>query len=145
MEEIISQCDICYVGLADTDGTPYVIPMNFGYQDGVIYLHSGYEGRSKEILERNNRVCVTFSAGHRLTYQHPDVACSYSMKARSVIASGKVEFEESKEAKVDALNILMKHYSGRKFSYSDPAVNNVKVWKIVVDRMTGKEFGISNR
>lgn len=28
------------VGMADTDGTPYVLPMNFGYKDGVIYLHS---------------------------------------------------------------------------------------------------------
>ena len=40
IEEIIRSCDVCFVGLADTDGTPYVIPMNFGYRNGVIYLHS---------------------------------------------------------------------------------------------------------
>ncbi|WP_302461766.1 pyridoxamine 5'-phosphate oxidase family protein, partial [Parabacteroides johnsonii] len=45
IEETIKKCDICYVGLADTDGTPYVLPMNFGYRDGVIYLHSAQEGR----------------------------------------------------------------------------------------------------
>ena len=28
IEETIKKCDICYVGLADTDGTPYVLPMN---------------------------------------------------------------------------------------------------------------------
>ena len=36
IEETIKKCDICYVGLADTDGTPYVLPMNFGYRDGYI-------------------------------------------------------------------------------------------------------------
>ena len=46
IEETIKKCDICYVGLADTDGTPYVLPMNFGYRDGVIYLHSAQEGVS---------------------------------------------------------------------------------------------------
>ena len=42
IEATIKKCDICYVGLADTDGTPYVLPMNFGYRDGVIsvsYTH----------------------------------------------------------------------------------------------------------
>lgn len=46
IEATIKKCDICYVGLADTDGTPYVLPMNFGYRDGVIYLHSAQEGRA---------------------------------------------------------------------------------------------------
>lgn len=41
IESIIRQSDVCFVGMADTDGTPYVLPMNFGYKDGVIYLHSG--------------------------------------------------------------------------------------------------------
>ena len=31
IEATIKKCDICYVGLADTDGTPYVLPMNFGF------------------------------------------------------------------------------------------------------------------
>ena len=38
MESVIRQSPICFVGLADTDGTPYVLPMNFGYHEGVIYL-----------------------------------------------------------------------------------------------------------
>ena len=52
IESIIRQSDVCFVGMADTDGTPYVLPMNFGYKDGVIYLHSAQDGRSISILER---------------------------------------------------------------------------------------------
>ena len=58
IESIIRQSDVCFVGMADTDGTPYVLPMNFGYKDGVIYLHSAQDGRSISILERNPKVCT---------------------------------------------------------------------------------------
>ncbi len=40
IESIIRQSDVCFVGMADTDGTPYVLPMNFDYKDGVVYLLS---------------------------------------------------------------------------------------------------------
>lgn len=50
VEEIISRCDICFVGITDPEGNPYVIPMNFGYQEGVIYLHSGPTGSSIDML-----------------------------------------------------------------------------------------------
>ena len=36
IESIIRQSDVCFVGMADTAGTPYVLPMKFGYKDGVM-------------------------------------------------------------------------------------------------------------
>lgn len=144
IESIIRSCNICFVGMADTDGTPYVIPMNFGYHEGVIYLHSGQEGRSISILERNPKVCITFSTDHNLVFQHPEVACSYSTRSTSVIASGKLRFEEDFEKKTEALNIIMKQYSDKEFRYSDPAVKNVKIWVIEPESITCKEFGLSH-
>ena len=57
-------------------------------------------------------------------------------------AGGKVEFIEDMEGKRHALDIIMRHYTKDQFSYSDPAVRNVKVWKVPVDQMTGKVFGL---
>lgn len=142
IEEIIGKCDICFVGMADVDGTPYVLPMNFGYHDDVIYLHSAKEGKSIDILERNPKVCITFNTDRKLVFQHPEVACSYSMNSKSVIGWGMVEFEEDFDRKVDILNIIMKHYSDRTFKYSDPAINNVKVWKVMLSEISCKEFGV---
>ena len=119
VEEIISRCDICFVGITDLEGNPYVIPMNFGYQDGVIYLHSGPTGSSIDML-----------------------ACSYRMRAKSVICRGRVNFIEDPEEKREALNILMRHYSSREFVYSDPAVKNVKIWEIPIDSVTAKEYAV---
>ncbi|MCD7977459.1 MAG: pyridoxamine 5'-phosphate oxidase family protein [Tannerellaceae bacterium] len=141
IENVIRACKVCYVGMADTDGNPYVIPMNFGYQDGVICLHSAQEGRSISILERNPRVCITFCTDPALAYQHEQVACSYRMRGSSVLGWGNVEFVEDMEQKREMLNILMKQYSGREFTYSDPAVRNVKVWKVVLGEVTCREFG----
>lgn len=143
IESIIRSCNICFVGMADTDGTPYVIPMNFGYHEGVIYIHSAQEGRSISILERNPKVCITFSTGHDLVFQHPEVACSYSTRSKSVMVWGEVRFEEDFDKKTEALHIIMKQYSDKEFRYSDPAVKNVKIWVIEPEEVTCKEFGVS--
>jgi len=145
VENIISQADICYVGMVDEQNTPYVIPMNFGYKDGVIYLHSGPTGHSIDILNLNNNVCVTFSIDHELVFQHPKVACSYRMKAKSVICRGKVCFIENLDDKRDALNIIMSHYSDKTFEYSEPAVKNVKIWEIPIDNISAKEYGVPHK
>ena len=143
IEEVIRACDVCYVGFADTDGTPYVLPMNFGYQDGVVYLHSAQTGRSISMIERNPRVCITFNTDRKLVAQHPEVACSFSMRSKSVVSWGKVRFEEDFDKKVEALDVIMSHYSDRKFRCGHPAVRNVKIWIVELEEMTCKEFGFS--
>lgn len=143
--KVISQSDICYVGMVDKDNTPYVIPMNFGYQEGVLYLHSGPTGSCIDILNVNSAVCITFSIDHELVFQHPKVACSYRMKAKSAICRGKVLFIEDMEQKREALNIIMRHYSDKTFEYSDPAVSNVKIWKVPIESMTAREYGVPHK
>ena len=141
IEDIITHCDVCFVGITEADGTPYVIPMNFGYSNDEIILHSAPEGKHLSLLELNNRVCVTFCSDRKLVYQHPDVACSYSMLAKSVVCKGSVAFIEDLSEKESALNVTMKNYTDRPFKYSKPALANVKVWRVKVDEMIGKSFG----
>ena len=142
IERIMDTCDICYVGITDLEGNPYVIPMNFGYQDGVLYLHSGPTGSCIDMLEKNRRICVTFCTDRELTCQHPKMACSYRMKAKSIVCRGDVVFlpDNDLEEKRKALDILMHHYTDQPCGYSDPAVRNVKVWKVKVDRFTAREY-----
>ena len=45
---IMEEALVCRIGLCD-DGTPYVVPMNFGYDGVYIYLHSALAGRKLEI------------------------------------------------------------------------------------------------
>ena len=68
IEEIIRKCPYCIVGITDLEGNPYAVPMNFAYQDGVIYLHSGPEGSKVEMVTKHPQVCITFCEGHELVY-----------------------------------------------------------------------------
>lgn len=138
---IIQQCKICFVGITELDGTPYVIPMNFGYHNDDIILHSGPHGKHLQLLANNNRVCVTFCNEGKLVYQHPDVACSYSMTSKSVLCKGSVSFVDDIEEKELLMNALMKNYTNRPFKYSKPALINVKIWRVSVDEITAKAFG----
>jgi len=142
IEEIIAKNTICYIGILDTSGMPYVIPMNFGYKDDVIYLHSAQEGGSIDALKNNPNICITFCTEPTLTYQNEEVACSYRVKGASVVCRGKVLFEEDFDEKVKALNIIMKQYTQKTFTYSVPAVNNVRVWKVEIESISTKVFGV---
>lgn len=142
VEKILTSEQICFVGFSDENGIPYVLPMNYGYENDTIYLHSAQDGKAIEILRQNPNVCITFCTQPKLVWQHPDVACSYRMQAESIICNGKVLFEENFEEKQRILSIIMRQYTDNDFKYSVPATNNVKVWKVPVDTISAKEFGI---
>lgn len=145
IDKVIGACKLCFIGMSDEFGKPYVLPMNFGYKEGVVYLHSAQEGKSIGILEKNPQICITFCTDPSLLWQDEEVACSYRMRADSVIGHGSVIFEEDFDEKVKALNIIMNQYSNRDFNYSAPAVRNVKVWKVVLEEITAKEFGVASK
>jgi len=142
IENTIRSCKECFLGMVDPQGLPYVIPMNFGYKDDVIYLHSAPEGYSITSIENNPNVCITFCTENEITHQNEEVACSYRVQGSSVICRGKVIFLEDADAKVEALNIFMEQYSDQKFTYSAPAIKNVKVWKIEIESVSAKIFGV---
>ena len=142
IEDILKSEKICFVGFSDENGIPYVLPMNYGYENDTIYLHSAPEGKALEILAHNRNVCITFCTQPKLIWQHPEVACSYRMQCASIVCNGKVVFEEEFEEKVRIMNIIMRQYINKDFEYSDPAINNVKIWKVEVDTIAAKEFGV---
>jgi len=141
INEIIDKCDACYLGMVDEQGLPYVLPFNFGYEDGIIYLHSAQTGRKIDIIRKNPNVCVAFSTDHKLFFRHEPVACSYGMDYRSVLAYGKIVFIEDFDEKVRILNIIMRKYAGNDFSYNPPAVNNVAIFKVEISKIEGKISG----
>ncbi|MFP4472235.1 MAG: pyridoxamine 5'-phosphate oxidase family protein [Bacteroidota bacterium] len=139
--ETAAKCEVCYVGMADENNLPYVVPMNFGLHEGNIYLHSAQTGLKINILKKNPAVCVNFTTDHVLRWQSEGMACSYSMKYRSMRAYGKVEFITDYDQKVEALNIIMRKYTGKDFSFNAPAVNEVLPWVVKVEKWEGRVYG----
>lgn len=141
MMRVIHACRFCQVAMVDPAGMPYLIPMNFGFANDTIYLHSAQKGKKIDILKRHPDVCINFTTDHELRYQSEQVACSWSMKYRSVLCYGKVRFLNDPEQKVSALNIIMNNYSERTFSYNAPSIREVNCWIVPVDRFEGRAYG----
>ena len=142
IQAIIDKSIVCHVSMIDADGKPYVLPMNFAFDDKVIYMHSAPVGKKISALESNGNICVAFSSDYELRHVNDNVACSYSMKYKSVLAYGKVTFIEDLNEKKKITNLVMKKYTGRDdFEYSQPAIKNVKIWKVPVEEFEGRVYG----
>lgn len=140
IEEIINKSLICHVGFVDND-KPYVLPFNFSYENNTVYLHTAPKGKKNDILKKNNNVCISFDIDSKMHFRDKEVACSYGMKYRSVIISGKAFIIEDYNEKVRIMNLFMNKYTGSsEFKYNPPAINNVNIYKIRIEEATGKKF-----
>jgi len=140
---VITSNHVCNIGMIDELGLPYVLPFNFGVSDGYIWFHCGNEGKKMVSLRNNPNICVAFSGDYELGHRHEEVACSYFMKYKSVLVSGAVEFIEDAEQKRYGMNVIMKHYTGKDdFSYNNPAILNVVIFRLKIENVTGRMYGI---
>ncbi|MBN1819775.1 MAG: pyridoxamine 5'-phosphate oxidase family protein [Prolixibacteraceae bacterium] len=140
INEIIKSCKTCYLAMS-VYGQPYVLPMNFALDGDYIILHSAQSGRMWKTLKKNPKVCINWTLGEELAYQDVQVGCSYRVKSKSVNVEGEVEIVENFKEKERCLTIFMAQYSNEKFKFNVPAVNNVGVIKVKIDKVSAKEFG----
>ncbi|MGL5786674.1 MAG: pyridoxamine 5'-phosphate oxidase family protein [Bacteroidales bacterium] len=144
IDEIINACTYCIAAVNGEDGFPYSFPMNFVYHEGRFYLHSAPEGTHLSLIEKSNRIVLTFVNGSELVFQHERVACSHSMRSDSVVVKGYVSFISCMEKKKDILNVLMQRFiPGKDFLYSVPSLQNVKVWVVDIQDITAKGVGLT--
>ncbi|MEI7661303.1 MAG: pyridoxamine 5'-phosphate oxidase family protein [Bacteroidota bacterium] len=137
----ILRCQWCHVAMTDLGGKPYLLPMNFGYKDDVIYLHGAKDGKKIDILKQNPDVCINFTTDQQLRYQNEHVACSWSMKYRSVLCYGRTEFILDPDEKSAAMHLVMSQYTTGEFKFNPPSIREVNVWKIRVEKYEGRAYG----
>lgn len=136
--KIIEKCDVCRLALNDRD-YPYILPLNFGMavKAGVIelYFHGAAEGTKFDRIQADNRASFEMDCEHELITELDRGYCT--MEYESVIGQGHIEIL-SDEEKLEALNILMRQYHKEAFPFSKAALPRTKVYKLVVERVTGK-------
>lgn len=116
IQEILDTCKICRLGMADNNEV-YIVPMNFGYEfEGenlILYFHGAREGRKLELIRKNSVVGIEMDCGHELV--EGSAACQYSYYYGSVIGGGEAEIVEEPAEKVKALEVIMRHQTGKDF------------------------------
>ncbi len=135
---IMEKCYVCRIAL-NNDGYPYILPLNFGMtvkgNQIELYFHGAMEGTKYDLIEKDNRASFEMDCEHRLVAETETGYCT--MEYQSVIGQGHIEMLSDDE-KHDALCILMKHYHQEVFPFNKAAMPRTKVFKLVVDKVTGK-------
>lgn len=137
--KIVRDCEVCRLGLA-VGGEPYVVPVSFGFDGESIFFHTAKEGKKIEMMTANPRVCVQFERKVELVTDDED-ACSWTFNFESVIGFGTVRELLGEEEKALGLNRIMRHYSGRDWSFAEPHLQATRVWRVDLEILTGKRSG----
>jgi nitroimidazol reductase NimA-like FMN-containing flavoprotein (pyridoxamine 5'-phosphate oxidase superfamily) len=135
-----------YLGLAD-DNEPYVVPLNFVWWNGAIYVHGAEEGRKMEMLKKNSRVCFTVSENFG-TMVHP-VPAKTDTGYMSVMLFGEASIVHDLDEATEAMQQLLDKYVPGYFSsplskhhvesYRSSMGSRTVVIKIIPDIITAKE------
>ena len=137
IEQIIKNSLVCRLALTK-ENNPYIVPVSFGYDGKCIYVHTAKQGKKIDFINSNNLVCFEFDINVK-TVEHESVACKWSTSYQSVIGYGKIiEITQFDEAAY-ALNQIMMQYSGKEWELTEKMLSTVKIWKIEIDEMTGKQ------
>lgn len=136
LEQVLWQGRVCHLAIPD-DPLPYLVPLNYGYQEGVLYFHSAPQGRKIELLEKQLRARFIVTIDHGII--EAERVCNWGARFTCVMGSGRIEFIEEPQAKQAALHILMAQYSDQTFSFEEDQVAATRVFKLVIESMSGKQ------
>lgn len=141
MLKIMEQCDCCRLGFQD-EGSTYIVPMNFGYQEErgkvTLYFHSAKVGKKIDLLKAQPYVGFEMDTKHELVEN--EAACGYSFLYQSIIGEGNVSIIDDYSEKIYALRRIMKHYSKKtEWDFRDDLVSRVAVIKLDVTKWSCKE------
>ena len=135
IESIIQRALICRLGLTDGE-SPYIIPLNFGYESGILYFHMSSEGRKIECIRKCASVAFEIDIEHAIM---PDnQACGWDIEYECAMGYGSASFVEDREQKIHALNIIMKQYSDQQWSYPDEKVDKTTILQVKIRTISAK-------
>lgn len=135
--EILNKSEYGILSTIGIDNSPYGVPMNFVYEDGVIYFHCAKAiGYKVSNIIYNSNAC--FTVVNDICLQ-PEI---FSIKYSSAIIFGKVSIVEDEAEKKKALEAIVKKLSPENIEdgmkYIDNNKSKVYVLKMEVTEMTGK-------
>ncbi len=144
-KEFLDKEHVGRIASIDENGYPQIIPMNFVFLGGAIYMHSHTKGEKLENVTRNEK--VGFEVDRELEFlpsyfEDPKDASLADTLYISVVIKGKGEIVKDRNEKTNALNGLLKKYQPEgKYEPISPemeVLEEVAIIKITPDSMRGK-------
>lgn len=138
IDGVLREAEVIHLGICGTDGWPYVVPVNFGYDGKSIYFHGAPAGLKFELLERDPHVC--FNTYVRASLTRDVLPTKYSYQFSSVTGFGTVHILKETDEMIAALNVLMGHVSGPMVDRmrDQEALKHVRAARIDIEHISGK-------
>ncbi len=112
------------------DGQPVVVPMLFGREGEILYLHGARKARVVRLLESTGTACLNVTHVDGLVYARS--AFNSSMNYRSATVFGSAQLVEGEHEKLHALRVITEcTMPGRWDELREPLVNEVKMTGII--------------
>jgi len=140
LSEILSAGSICRIAILDGD-LPYIVPVNYGYSDGTLYIHSAPEGKKIDLLCKDNRVC--FEVEHSPEVIKGKRACDWTTRYRSVVGYGTIDMLSDKKSKQHGLKVIMtQHGATGPMDFTPKSLDRMVILKLTITSLTGKQSSI---
>jgi nitroimidazol reductase NimA-like FMN-containing flavoprotein (pyridoxamine 5'-phosphate oxidase superfamily) len=136
--DILSKSEICRIGISDND-TPYIVPLNYGYLDGILYFHSASQGKKVELLRKNSR--VSFEIEYASEIIKGDQPCNWTTRYRSLMGSGNIEIVNDNEGIRNGLDVIMAHYGSNVNAYDEAYLKRIVILKLNIENISAKQSG----
>ena len=131
--DLLRRADVMTVAF-QTEDLPYVIPFNFVFLNGALYVHCAREGRKLDCL--NKRPGVGFSVHELIGIDREKATTLY----RSICGEGMASIVENPEEKQAALAALAHRYESRcTLPVPDGMLKATAVLRIDIVSMSGKQ------
>ena len=137
LEEILRGATICRMAMMDGD-LPYIIPFNYGYRDGCLFIHSAPEGKKIDLLMKESHVC--FEVEDIFELIKGEKACDWTTRYRSVVGYGDVEILSDAASKQLGLEVIMaRHGAPELIEFNQKNLDRMVILKLTISSMTGKQ------
>ena len=134
---IMARCQVVRLAL-NTDGAPYVLPLNFGMEpDGMtLYIHGAMEGEKYRLMERDPR--AGFEMDCILGLDMDEVHQECSTRYESVMGWGVLEELTEAGEKLRALKRIIHQYRGDDFHFSHAPLPRTRIFRLVIRERSAK-------
>lgn len=114
-------------------GEPYIVPLNFVYENETVFFHCAKEGRKIEAIRENPSVCMEFDTMHGIADESADTFYT------SAIAWGSAIEVKNPQIAKQALELICRKYLKNPRNITDEMLVKTNIISVRIETVTAKE------
>lgn len=135
--ELLRTAEYGVMSMADTDGEPYAVPVNFVWDtESSIYIHCAPEGKKLRILAKNSKVQLCIIGRVNL------LPHKFTTEYESVIISGTARIGLNEDERKKALELILNKLSPNDkevgMKYAEKSFHRTEIIRIDINNFSGK-------